>query len=87
MATSTANDMRELGAEELVLRLREAKEELFNLRFQMATGQMDNNRRLRTVRHDIARIYTVMRERELGLSTGPDSSGPDGSTAAEEGAA
>ena len=38
----------------------------------MATGQMDNNRRLRTVRHDIARIYTVMRERELGLSTGPD---------------
>ena len=85
MATTTANDMRELGAEELVLRLREAKEELFNLRFQMATGQMDNNRRLRTVRHDIARIYTVMRERELGLSTGPDSSGPDGST--EEGAA
>ena len=50
------------------LRLRESKEELFNLRFQMATGQMDNNRRLRTVRHDIARIYTVMRERELGLS-------------------
>jgi large subunit ribosomal protein L29 len=85
--TSTANDMRELGAEELVLRLREAKEELFNLRFQMATGQMDNNRRLRTVRHDIARIYTVMRERELGLSTGPDSVGPDGSTETEEGAA
>ena len=76
---ATANDMRELGAEELVLRLRESKEELFNLRFQMATGQMDNNRRLRTVRHDIARIYTVMRERELGLSTGPDGS--------EEGAA
>ena len=64
--------LRELGAEELVIRLREAKEELFNLRFQMATGQMDNNRRLRTVRHDIARIYTVMRERELGLSVGPD---------------
>ncbi|GAA2004558.1 50S ribosomal protein L29 [Nakamurella flavida] len=73
MATgTTANDMRELGADELTLRLREAKEELFNLRFQMATGQMDNNRRLRTVRHDIARIYTVMRERELGLSVGPD---------------
>lgn len=88
MASTTANDMRELGAEELVLRLREAKEELFNLRFQMATGQMDNNRRLRTVRHDIARIYTVMRERELGLSTGPDSVGPDGSTTdTEEGAA
>ncbi|MDQ2845055.1 MAG: 50S ribosomal protein L29 [Actinomycetota bacterium] len=64
--------MRELGTEELTARLVEAKEELFNLRFQMATGQMDNNRRLRTVRHDIARVYTVMRERELGLSIGPD---------------
>ena len=72
--TSAANDLRELGAEELATRLREAKEELFNLRFQMATGQMDNNRRLRTVRHDIARVYTVMRERELGLSVGPDES-------------
>ena len=54
-----------------MLRVREAKEELFNLRFQMATGQLDNNRRLRTVRHDIARIYTIMRERELGLSAAP----------------
>ena len=72
MASDTANELRELGAEELRARLRESKEELFNLRFQMATGQMDNNRRLRTVRHDIARIYTVMRERELGLSVGPD---------------
>ncbi len=72
MAALAANELRELGSEELVARLREAKEELFNLRFQMATGQMDNNRRLRTVRHDIARIYTVMRERELGLSVGPD---------------
>ena len=52
-------------------RLREAKEELFNLRFQMATGQLDNNRRLRTVSHDIARIYTILRERELGLSVAP----------------
>lgn len=64
--------MRELNADELLIKLRESKEELFNLRFQMATGQMDNNRRLRTVKHDIARIYTVMRERELGLSVGPD---------------
>ena len=74
MATtdSAATLLRELGADELLLRLRESKEELFNLRFQMATGQMDNNRRLRTVRHDIARIYTVMRERELGLSVSPD---------------
>ena len=51
--------------------LREAKEELFNLRFQAATGQLDNNRRLQTVRRDIARIYTIMRERELGLSAAP----------------
>jgi large subunit ribosomal protein L29 len=71
-AGTNAAEMRELTQEELVLRLRESKEELFNLRFQMATGQLDNNRRLRTVRHDIARIYTVMRERELGLSVSPD---------------
>ena len=66
-AGSPAAELRELTEEELVLRLREAKEELFNLRFQMATGQLDNNRRLRIVRHNIARIYTVMRERELGI--------------------
>jgi len=78
MAAGTqASEMRELNDEELVLRLRESKEELFNLRFQMATGQMDNNRRLRTVRHDIARIYTVMRERELGLSVSPDDASTD----------
>jgi large subunit ribosomal protein L29 len=70
-----ANEMRELSADELLIKLRESKEELFNLRFQMATGQMDNNRRFRTVKHDIARIYTVMRERELGLSVGPDGKG------------
>jgi large subunit ribosomal protein L29 len=78
---TAAGELRELGADELVLRLRESKEELFNLRFQMATGQMDNNRRLRTVRHDIARIYTVMRERELGLSTGPDELASEGGAA------
>ena len=75
MATTTAAELRELTDEELTLRVREAKEELFNLRFQMATGQLDNNRRLRTVRNDIARIYTVMRERELGLSVAPDEEG------------
>ncbi|PPK69534.1 50S ribosomal protein L29 [Actinokineospora auranticolor] len=77
-AGTTATDLRELTDEELVLRLREAKEELFNLRFQMATGQLDNNRRLRTVRHDIARVYTVMRERELGLSQSPDATNDEG---------
>ena len=63
-------ELRELGDEDLVIRLRDAKEELFNLRFQVATGQLDNNRRLQTVRRDIARIYTVMRERELAALAG-----------------
>jgi len=69
--TTTTDELRELHDEELDTRLRESKEELFNLRFQMATGQLDNNRRLRAVRHDIARIYTILRERELGLSVAP----------------
>ncbi|NTY58449.1 50S ribosomal protein L29 [Mycolicibacterium sphagni] len=67
----SAGELRELTEEELTDKLRESKEELFNLRFQMATGQLDNNRRLRTVRQEIARIYTVLRERELGLASGP----------------
>jgi large subunit ribosomal protein L29 len=75
----TAAELRELNDEELVQRLKESKEELFNLRFQMATGQLQNNRRLRTVRKDIARLYTIMRERELGLTVSPEG--------AEEGAA
>ena len=67
-----AAELRDLTDTDLVDRLKESKEELFNLRFQMATGQLDINRRLRTVRREIARIYTVMRERELGLAAGPD---------------
>jgi large subunit ribosomal protein L29 len=67
-------ELRELTDAELTERLRESKEELFNLRFQMATGQLNNNRRLRTVRQEIARVYTVLRERELGLASGPDGS-------------
>ena len=73
MATGTpAAELRELSDAELADKVREFKEELFNLRFQMATGQLDNNRRLRVVRNEIARIYTVLRERELGLATGPN---------------
>ena len=68
----TAPELRELSVDELAARLREHREELFNLRFQVATGQLDNNRRLQTVRRDIARIYTIMRERELGLSVAPN---------------
>ncbi|MGA8329962.1 MAG: 50S ribosomal protein L29 [Mycobacterium sp.] len=68
-------ELRELNDEELIEKLREAKEELFNLRFQVATGQLSNNRRLRLVRQEIARIYTVLRERELGLASGPAEDG------------
>jgi large subunit ribosomal protein L29 len=71
MAAIPAVELRGLEDDELVNKLKEHKEELFNLRFQSATGQLDNNKRLQTVRHDIARIYTVMRERELGLTTAP----------------
>ena len=72
MAAGTkAAELRELPEEELVSRLKEAKAELFNLRVQAATGQLDNNRRLQVIRRDIARIYTIMRERELGLSAAP----------------
>jgi large subunit ribosomal protein L29 len=68
-ATTKAAELRELDGEGLVAKLREAKEELFNLRFQAATGQLDNHGRLKLVRKDIARIYTLMRERELGIET------------------
>ena len=67
-----ATDLRELSDEGLVEKLREAKAELFNLRVQSATGQLDSHGRLQVIRRDIARIYTIMRERELGLSAAPD---------------
>ena len=66
-AGTAAAELREFSEEELVTKLREAKAELFNLRVQSATGQLDNHGRLRAVRKDIARIYTEMRERELGI--------------------
>ena len=63
-----AHELDELNDIDLESKLREAKEELFNLRFQAATGQLESHGRLKAVRKDIARIYTVMRERELGIS-------------------
>ncbi len=71
---SPAHELNELTDVDLEARLREAKEELFNLRFQAATGQLENHGRLRVVKKDIARIYTVVRERELGIRTGPGAS-------------
>jgi large subunit ribosomal protein L29 len=66
-----AAELRELNDGELLQRLAEAKEEHFNLRFQAATGQLESHGRLRTVKRDIARIYTVVRERELGIRQDP----------------
>ena len=77
----TAHELDELNAVDLETRLREAKEELFNLRFQAATGQLESHGRLRTVKKDIARIYTVVRERELGIRTTPDETDKEGADA------
>jgi len=65
----TAVDLRNATEDELDSRLADAKIELFNLRFQAATGQLESHGRLRAVRKEIARIYTVKRERELGIVT------------------
>jgi large subunit ribosomal protein L29 len=69
MASKIVDELRTQPEDELVTKLKEYKEELFNLRFQAATGQLENHGRLRTVKREIARIYTVMRERELGIVT------------------
>ena len=73
---TTAN-LRGFDDERLVEELRKAKEELFNLRFQSATGQLESHGRLRTVKRDIARIYTVVRERELGIRQDPGAKDSD----------
>ena len=71
VAGTPATELRDATSDDLVAKLGEAKKELFNLRFQAATGQLENHGRLRAVRKDIARIYTVMRERELGITAEP----------------
>jgi large subunit ribosomal protein L29 len=60
-----AEQLRDLTDDELDSRLKDAKEELFNLRFQLATGQLDNPKRIKEIKKDIARIQTVRREREI----------------------
>jgi large subunit ribosomal protein L29 len=69
MASGLTAQLRVSTEEELHIKLAQAKEELFNLRFQGATGQLESHGRLHAVRKEIARIYTVMRERELGIIT------------------
>ena len=70
MAASNIDELRTMTDEELVGRLKDAKAELFNLRFQAATGQLESHGKLRAGRKEIARIYTIMRERELGITSG-----------------
>ncbi len=64
-------DLDGFDDEKLVAELKKAKEELFNLRFQSATGQLESHGRIKAVKRDIARIYTILRERELGIRTAP----------------
>ena len=72
MAAGTqVGELRNLDSAELTAKLLESKEELFNLRFQSATGQLESHGRLRAVKRDIARIYTIIRERELGIRAVP----------------
>lgn len=72
MATTTAAELRALSRTELNARILELKEELFGLRFAAATGQLESHGRLREARKDIARIYTVLQERNLGIVPDPD---------------
>jgi large subunit ribosomal protein L29 len=63
-----ANELRGLTSEEIASRIDQLKSELFNLRFQLATGQLENPMRIRQVRKDIARAKTILKQRELGIS-------------------
>ena len=67
-----AADLRGLGRADLDKKVRELKEELFTLRFAAATGQLESHGRLREARKDIARVYTVLQERNLGIVPDPD---------------
>ena len=68
MAGVKASELREMHDEALAQRLAEAKQELFNLRFQLVTGQLDNSARINHVKKDIARINTILREREIAAA-------------------
>jgi large subunit ribosomal protein L29 len=68
----TAVELRELEDEELEARLAEYRRELLNLRFQLATGQLDNHARLNQVKKDVARVLTLLRDREIAVAEGRD---------------
>lgn len=73
MAGLKPQTIRDLSHDEMEQRLREAKEELFNLRFQNATGQLDNYKRIKELRRDVARLKTILREREIAEAEGESS--------------
>ena len=79
----TAQELRDQSVQDLAEKLKEAKAELFNLRFQAATGQLGDHNRLRTVKREIARIYTVLREHELGIAPLSGESAQESKEAAE----
>ncbi|MDR1432643.1 MAG: 50S ribosomal protein L29 [Propionibacteriaceae bacterium] len=72
MAKLTAGELRGLSRDELNAKVAQLKEELFGLRFAAATGQLDTHGRLREARKDIARVYTVLQELNLGIIAEPD---------------
>ena len=81
MPSKAAAELRELTDDQLVERAESAKEELFNLRFQLATGQLDNSSAIKKVRHEIARIATVIRQRDIEARR---TEAPGGAEAEEE---
>lgn len=72
MAKLKAADLRQLSGDELRSKVSELKEELFGMRFQAATGQLEDTARIREVRKDLARVYTVLQERKLNIIDDPD---------------
>jgi large subunit ribosomal protein L29 len=81
---ATVRELRDLGETELFERLESDKEELFNLRFQLATGQLDNPMRIKQVRHEIAQILTIVRERDLESEREELAARTDASVGADE---
>ncbi len=72
MAKLKGKEIRDMSRDEMEQRLVEVKEELFNLRFQNATGQLDNYKRIRELRHDVARIKTIMRQQDIAAVEATD---------------
>jgi len=78
MANKKADQLRDVGDEDLEAQLTEAKHELFNLRFQLVTGQLDNPMAIKVVRKQVARLLTIMRERELEAHAGEGATAQEG---------